>query len=221
MPALDEPAVSAEPLVVPAPNCPPLSAGACKALSSVLARLLSAPFPEASGGAGLVLGGDDEVVKAAAEEMADVARGREARRERRRFEGAARVVPDAATGAAIERKLRETGTRGVVALFNAVRKAQKGGEEEGEVVSKEGFLEMVRKGIGREEGVEDGERLGADWMKDDYATKGSGKTKAFLREDAKAGGGRDCSDSGSGESDASDLESEMEAEVESDEMEED
>lgn len=214
--------------------CAPLSSGACRALGSVLARLLddsrdgaraagaAAKRPRRAGGPGLVLGGDEEVAEALEEEVAARAREREGKRERLRYEALARVVPDAATGGKEEKGMKETATKGVVALFNAVAKAQKGGDGggkgegrgkagRGEVVSKEGFMDLIREGIrkeggrGEKEEEEDGGEEGdaAEWMRDDYMTKAARKVRNF----GKGGSGSEDGDEDDGEDDDAELSS--------------
>jgi hypothetical protein len=185
----------------------PLSSGAGRALGTVLKRLLDSSKDanqgvhvskkRPRGELGLILAGDEDVAKAAADQQAETAKDRESRRVRLRFEGLGRVVPDAATGAVVEKELRETATRGVLALFNAVAKAQKatgidaapavGASRKAEVVTRESFMEMIRAGVGRpskeiaEEDVEN--KDGARWMRDDYMTEGARKLKYWSKED--------------------------------------
>jgi Rrp15p len=215
----------------------PLSSGAGRALGTVLKRLLDSS-KDASNGIhvsrkrprgelGLILAGDEDVANAAAEEQAETAKDRESRRVRLRFEGLGRVVPDAATGAVAEKEMRETATRGVLALFNAVAKAQKaastdsgqtpGAAKKAEVVTRESFMEMIRAGVERpSKGEVEADREnknGAKWMRDDYMTEGARKLKYWNREDvAKAdslGEGEESASEadGDGESDEGDRES--------------
>ncbi len=135
----------------------PLSSGAGRALGSVLARLFEAkPLKRgrSAPGLGLILGADEDLAEAAAEDADERARDRAAKKARIAFEALARVVPDAATGAPTEKRLRETATKGVVALFNAVSKAQKGavaedapGKKKSAAVSREGFMSLLREGV--------------------------------------------------------------------------
>lgn len=182
----------------------PLSEGAGKALGTVLRRLLDSSRDvsrrEASAkrprGLGLVLGDDDEVAKAAADDLAERTKEREGQRAKNRFESMSRVVPDAATGAATERGLKETATRGVVALFNAVAKAQKANAakedakskrgKDDEPVSREKFASMIQARIRKRdddsESNSNEDEPKAKWMKADFATRNSGKLKDWNRD---------------------------------------
>jgi Rrp15p len=204
------------PDAVPAPA--PLSSGAGKALGSVLSRLLDdkkdgglglnkRPRPDL----GLILAADEDVAQAAHDEVVERTKDRENKRAKLRFEACGRVIPDAATGAAREKALRETATRGIVALFNAVSKSQKAAsaadsavktaaddaaarraKKNKEPVSREGFMDMLRAGVNKPiPGGENAEKAtggedeptGASWMKDNYMTKGARKMKDWNKED--------------------------------------
>jgi hypothetical protein len=185
---------------------PPLSSGAGRALGTVLKRLLD-PSKDANNGIasaskrprgdlGLILAADEDVAEAAAEEQAETAKDRENRRARLQFQGLGRVYPDAATNAPLEKNLRETATRGVLALFNAVAKAQKvadvgksapDGTKNKEAVTRESFMEMIRAGVAKTSKTVDegdqGPHAGAKWMNDDYMTEGARKLKNWNKEE--------------------------------------
>lgn len=202
---------------------PPLSHGACRALGTVLGRLLESPGNDRDserssrkkrprGHVGLILSGDAEIASAATREREERARERENKRAKLHYESLARVVPDAATGAAMEKALRETATRGVVALFNAVAKSQKnllsaansskkkldpqgklGRQPQKEPVTKEQFMKMIRSGLKQQDDDAsssiraDSDDSGtedkkAPWLEEDFLTKGSEKLKSWDRD---------------------------------------
>lgn len=163
-----------------------LSEGAAVALSSVFARIVKPgredrhtgkrPRPEASP---VVLQKDEEVHATVAEQRAERRRQKESKRARLAFERNAHVVPDAATGAALEKELRAVATQGAVALFNAIANAQRALEatvadakKKSSAVSKDKFMGLVKAGViktaaqkssiqrKREDEVEDSEEHG-------------------------------------------------------------
>lgn len=192
-----------------------LSEGAGVALGSVFNRLVK---PKSSRGsrvtgkkrprsekASVVLAENEDVQKSLAEEKKLRKEYKEAKKAKLQFENNALVIPDAATNAALEKDLLATATKGAVALFNAVAKAQKMNEDEkgsnkkkGPPVSRESFMSMMRAGVSKdaasdagkkveEEGSSDEEasamrKQGAKWLKNDFLTAGSTKLKDFDRE---------------------------------------
>lgn len=195
-----------------------LSEGAGVALGSVFNRLVK---PKASGRGSkkatgkrprsentpIVLAGSDEVQKSLEEDKKERQKYKEAKRAKLQFENNALVIPDAATNAALEKELLATATKGAVALFNAVSKAQKIGEEKasgkakkkGPPVSRESFMDMMRAGVNKDEKPtedkeaserapsddDDGQeakKSGAKWLKNDFLTAGSRKLKDWDRE---------------------------------------
>jgi len=69
----------------------------------------------------------------------------ELRRAKKKLAESAHVRPNAATGIALERKLIQVATQGVVALFNATEKYRKSLEaKNGDAISKEGFMTMLK-----------------------------------------------------------------------------
>lgn len=189
-----------------------LSHGASTALNSAVSRLLKPERRDAAvrgkrpRGA-VVLAENEEVQNIAEEERAARLRDREAKRARLRFEANARVVPDAATNAARERDLLATATRGAVALFNAVAKAQRAAKaasadrKKGKPVSKASFMSMIRAGVAEQEKEDDAEAEGevggnaAAWLKDDFVTAKARKLKDWDREAADGEGDTGSSDS--------------------------
>lgn len=182
---------------------PVLSEGAGIALGSVVGRLLRAPKrPRVPGDRAVVLAQSAEVAAAAEEEREERRKNRETKRAKIAFEANARVVPDAATSVVLEKALLATATRGAVALFNAVAKAQrpakeagkkKGKAEKGIPVSRESFMDMMRAGVKKDGDDDDDHEEEADkdddaempkvkWLKDDFLSAGSKKLKDFDRE---------------------------------------
>lgn len=213
---------------------PPLSTGACKALGTVLGRLLGSSRDALDisqkykkrprGSLGLILADDEDIAHAAAREIEERAHERESKRAKLRFEGLSRIVPDAATGALKEKALRETATKGVVALFNAVSKSQKAFSSAmesskdkssahepssrrklKEPVTKEHFMNMIRTGVNQSSSVaqsgecgasdnSDAEKKRADWLRDDFMTKGTEKLRNWDMVESKAANSGDNSD---------------------------
>ncbi|CAN8064012.1 unnamed protein product [Agarophyton chilense] len=220
-----------------------LSEGASVALGNVFKRLVGserrnrATEPTKKRPKTAILGQNEEVEKALAEQAEERKRLKRAKKAKIAFENNARVIPDASTGAAFEKELLATATKGAVALFNAVSKAQKSLEEKrdskknrknGPPVTRERFMEMMKAGLknkklssekddlGNE--LDDGEdsdddpnavRTKASWLRDDYFTKGS-KT---LRDWDKGKGGPAIDDN----SDSDEENSSQENSIEEDE----
>lgn len=195
-----------------------LSEGAGVALGSVFNRLIKPKGRERaskkttgkrprSEKTPIVLAESDEVQKSLAEDKQEQRKYKEAKKAKLKFENNALVIPDAATNAALEKELLATATKGAVALFNAVSKAQKLGEEKasgkakkkGPPVSRESFMDMMRAGVSKDgkpaddneasgsEPSDDGDgreanKRGAKWLKNDFLTAGSRKLKDWDRE---------------------------------------
>lgn len=149
-----------------------------------------------------MLAESEEVHDSLVAEQEERRKSREVKRARQTFETNALVVPDAATAAALEKELLVTATKGAVALFNAVAKAQRGRGgraregAKGEVVSKESFMSMMRAGVGKKVEVgekkvgdevseDEGERGGgAEWLRTDYLTTKSKTLRDWDKEAA-------------------------------------
>lgn len=123
----------------------PLSAGASQAFSSVLSRILRKDH-----------GTDSHILSksSSVRRAADEARqARATRRKRKSLDGRGRIGRDVTRNRERERKLRMTATRGAVAMFEAMAKAKRGtgekkdGKDKGGVVSREGFMSMIREGV--------------------------------------------------------------------------
>lgn len=233
-----EPREAADPPIV-------LSEGAGRALSTVVGRLLksdgnlefgsdsrakkSEKRPRAV--ANEILAGNEQVQKSQQDEKEEKRRDREAKRARLQFENNAKVIPDAATDAQLEKELLKTATKGAVALFNAVAKAQKVAKEDshaksknakGVPVSRQSFMSMIREGIKKDDLAQendDGETTKkASWLKDDFLTEGSRKLKDWDRprtagQDSKtAGSGTERSSESEGESSRTSKSSDSDAE---------
>lgn len=196
MPANEEP--TALPTII-------LSEGAGIALGSVFWRLVkkrTAKRPRST--THIVLSANEDVRKTLNATREEKKRVKDAKLAKHKFENNGRVIPDAATNAALEKELVVTATKGAVALFNAVSKARKAAEDnaqksgkKGPVVSSDNFMDMMRSGIRKsgsvsEKGVGEGEDLEeseddegteqptgskAKWLKDDYLTRASKKLK--------------------------------------------
>lgn len=195
----------------PAP--PVLSEGASIALGNVFTRLINQGTQETSSSKAtgkrprppknpVVLAESEEVRKNLDAEREERLKSREAKRARQLFETNALVIPDAATGATLEKELLVTATKGAVALFNAVSKAQRESQAKRtrsvnagkrETVTKESFLSMIRSGVGKK--VHGDERVkdelnekekqgeGAAWLRKDFLM---GKSKALKDWDKEA-----------------------------------
>lgn len=191
-----------------------LSEGAGIALGSVFARLIK---PRASERA-LTLGKrprsekapvmfieSEEVQESLAEEKEERRKFKEAKKAKQKFESNGLVIPDAATGAPLEKDLLKTATKGAVALFNAVSKAHKIAEEKpagkkkkkGPPISRENFMDIMKAGVNKEsapkpQGVQQGNdssdeevkpvKSGAKWLQDDYLTAGSKKLRDWEKD---------------------------------------
>lgn len=221
-----EPAEADKPSTTQAPESRPvvLSEGAGIALGSVFSRLIKPTASERlektrgkrprSEKPSVVFAQSEEVQEDLAKEKEEKRKVREAKKAKTQFENNALVIPDAATGAALEKELLVTATKGAVALFNAVSKAQKIAEEKptrkkrsGPAVSRESFMDMMRAGVNKS--VPSAERnapesdssdsdanagaTGAKWLKEDFLTLRSKKLKDW-DEDSSDGG--DSSDDG-------------------------
>lgn len=210
-----------------------LSEGAGIALGSVFSRLIKPRASEQLGTSGrkrprsekapVVLIESEEVQESLAEEKEERRKYKEAKKAKLKFETNALVIPDAATGATLEKQLLMTATKGAVALFNAVSKAQKvveqkpaGKKKKGPPISRESFMDIMRAGINKEvpskpetnklenESSDEEDKVvkpGAKWLKEDYLTAGSKKLKDWDKdapenEDSSS----EDSDSGTGES---------------------
>lgn len=206
-----------------------LSEGAGRALSTVAGRLLKAEKRDAHKrprGTVLAQSGETQEEEAADAEVRK--RERENKRARLRFEANAKVVPDAATDAALERRLLATATRGAVALFNAVAKAQRVAKADkpkqksgGKPVSRDSFMSMIRAGVTEEDA---GNK--AAWLEDDFLTAKSRRLKDWETAEGGAagvGGGKGGDEEESeeeSESEGAEAEVEEESEVEMEEEEE-
>lgn len=199
----------------PAPAPVVLSEGAGVALGSVFNRLVKPKGGERgskfsgkkrprSEKGPVVLAESEEVQKNLAEEKKERNNYREAKKAKLKFENNALVIPDAATNAILEKELLTTATKGAVALFNAVSKAQKLSEEvsngktkkKGPPVSRESFMDMMRAGVNNDKAAANGgsgndssdddagqsNKPGAKWLKNDFLTAGSKKLKDWDRE---------------------------------------
>lgn len=214
-----------------------LSEGAGVALGSVFNRLLKSKGgargsrvtgkkrPRSEKGP-VVLKENEDAQKSLAEEKKDRKEYKESKKAKLKFENNALVIPDAATNAALEKELLATATKGAVALFNAVSKAQKLNDEvstgkakkKGPPVSRESFMDMMRAGVNKEaKPTEDNDasehypsdedagrakKPGAKWLKNDFLTAGSRKLKDWDRE---APAGEESSSSDDESSDDEDL----------------
>ncbi|KAI0567065.1 Ribosomal RNA-processing protein [Gracilaria domingensis] len=203
--------------ILKAENPAILSKGASLALGNVFKRLVDSETRKRTAEQTrkrpktAILGQNEQVEKALAEQAEERKRLKKAKKERIAFENNARVIPDAATGAALEKEFLATATKGAVALFNAVSKAQKSLDEEEDVaknkkkgppVSRESFMEIMRASLknsapgavkrdrrkdvdnedeDKSEGDANVVRSKASWLKDDYMTKGSSTLKDWDR----------------------------------------
>lgn len=207
---------AADDVAEPEPSAVVLSAGAAQALGSVAQRLLQ-KRPRG------VLSDNAEVAAESAELIVAGRKEREAKRAKRSFELNARVVPDAATNAPREKALKHTATRGTVALFNAVSRAQResGGENAGKPVDRNTFMNLMKRGTTAPEEDKEEEEEKAGWLKDDYLTAKSRKLKDFDRAaDADGEGDGDDDDDEEEEEYEDEAEFESEEEEESEELEE-
>ncbi|PXF46631.1 RRP15-like protein [Gracilariopsis chorda] len=200
-----------------------LSEGASVALGNVFKRLVGPEKRKISSRntkkrlSSVVLGQSEEVEKALVEQAEEKKRLKKARKAKIEFENNGRVIPDAATGAALEKELLLTATKGAVALFNAVAKAQKEMEKQeeeknrnrkkGPPVSRESFMAMMKSSwekseFGPSKGTADGDaeedeidenedakkaHSRARWLKDDFLTARSRTLKDWDRKDGNDG----------------------------------
>lgn len=158
----------------------------------------------------IVLAENEDVLKDISEEREQKRRQKEHKRKKLQFEQNARVVPDAASGAALEKTLLTIATKGTVALFNAVSKAQRVSNEnkattkqKGPAVSKKAFMDMMKENIAKmdtaplqSENDEDQAgsynetkkppRLRAKWLKEDYLTSKAKRLKDWDRAEVEA-----------------------------------
>lgn len=224
-----------------------LSEGASVALGNVFKRLVG---PEKQNGSSrsskkrlssVVLGQSEEVEKALNEQAEEKKRLKKARKAKIEFENNSRVIPDAATGAALEKELLLTATRGAVALFNAVSKAQKEMEKreeekvknrkKGPPVSRESFMAMMKSSwekneLGSVKGAadrnvekddsdehEDASKVHSKprWLKDDFLTARSRTLKDWDRKDENDGTEEDDSSHSDGAGDESELDDDRNA----------
>lgn len=186
-----------------------LSEGAGLALGSVFSRVIK---PRSGGDRSekasgkrprstVVFAESEEVRESLVEKKEERRKFKEARKANLQFESNARVVPDAATDAALEKELLATATKGAVALFNAVAKAQKIAEDggtadgkKGKPVSRKAFMDMMKAGVNKNAMVAESEKAeqdseededtekkviasGAKWLQDDFLTGGAKKLK--------------------------------------------
>lgn len=170
-----------------------LSEGAGVALGNVFNRLVNPSQPKTTGKrprsskSPVVLAESEELHESLIAEQEERRKSREVKRARQTFETNALIVPDAATGAALEKELLVTATKGAVVLFNAVAKAQKGrggraGKGgKGEMVSKDSFMSMMRAGVGKK--AEAGERKAGDELSDGEDEEEQGGGAKWLRND--------------------------------------
>lgn len=162
----------------------------------------------------VVLADDADVVAGLVGEREEKVRLKQAKRAKLLFEANARVVPDAATSAVLERALQATATRGAVALFNAVAKAQKAaeqradGQKKGPPVSRDNFMKMMQEGVAQSSALPmrnsaktngdaddaDDDGLGpvkgsttAKWLKDDFLTSRAKKVKDWDQDEPEGG----------------------------------
>lgn len=165
--------------VTPDPSLPSIliSDGAAIALGSALSRFLSYDQQKRSAKKGstkrsrlipkysennnkpIVLIENEEVNKELSELLEQKKKYKIQRQRKITFESNARVIPDAATGIVMEKLLLQTATKGSVALFNAVSKAQKTAADEvakvarkkkqDKAVSKESFMKLMKAGINK------------------------------------------------------------------------
>lgn len=194
-----------------------LSEGAAVALGNTLARFVPPSSHESKQSkAGnkrprserkpIVLVDNEDVQKQLEEGREEKRRYKELRQKKLKFESNARVIPDAATGAALERKLLETATKGTVALFNAVAKAQKAVEdssrkkkkEKGQPVSRENFMSMMKAGVSKSTVLPTGPKTRKDNESsngsDDDAEKTARSNAKWLKEDFLTSGGKQLQD---------------------------
>lgn len=192
-----------------APDAPPvvLSAGAAQALAAVAGRVLRTGCKRPRTARGLLTAAPD-VAEEQARQAAANAEEKQRRKARKLFDEMARIVPDAATDAAREKQLRATATRGAVALFNAVARAQRGADNP---VQRDKFMNMLKS-----DGATAG--AGASWLKEDFLTSKARKQKNF---DKVASDGEDDEEEeesedefGSDEEEDEEMEREMESEPE-------
>lgn len=157
----------------------------------------------------IVLAENEDVLKEISEEREQKRRQKEHKKKKLQFEQNARVVPDAATGAALEKTFLTIATKGTVALFNAVSKAQKVSnvkkssmKQKGPAISKKAFMEMMKENIEKtntaplqatikDQSDTDSEtkkptRLKAKWLKEDYLISKDKKLKDWDRAEVEA-----------------------------------
>lgn len=200
-----------------------LSEGASIALGSVLSRFVAPvtdgkrtnvngkrPRPVTKGPKHIVLADNEEVQASLTQQREQRQKLKQQKRAKLQFESNSRVIPDVALGAALERELIATATKGSVALFNAVAKAQKIAEEvsakekkKGPPVSRENFMDMMKAGVSKSVALPTGKRPtdegdessgdkekasdkpsdSVKWLKDDFMTIGANKLKEWDREE--------------------------------------
>lgn len=206
-----------------------LSQGAAVALGNALSRVLPSTGPDSSkksvkqkgkrprpstdttgSDKPIVLAENEDVLKEISEEREQKRRQKEHKKKKLQFEQNARVIPDAATGAALEKTFLTIATKGTVALFNAVSKAQKvsnvkktSTKQKGPAVSKKAFMEMMKENIEKtntaslqtsnkdDQSDTDSEtkkptRLKAKWLKEDYLISKEKKLKDWDRTEVEA-----------------------------------
>lgn len=217
---------------------PALSEGAAVALGNVLSRVIPSadssigktsgkstgkrPRPLSKGKEGLkpvVLTENEETLKELAEDIEQRRRQKEHKRAKLRFQQNAHVIPDAATGVTLEKSLLTIATKGTVALFNAVAKAQKvrkddhmAEKQKGPPVSKKAFLDMMKAGVEKSdellasaeksirhesESEDDGAKHvhpQAKWLQDDFLTNKAKHLKDWDRPDDMADSSEGASD---------------------------
>lgn len=195
----------------------------------------------------VVLAENEDVLKAVSEEHEQKKRHKKHKKQKLLFEQNAHVIPDAATGAALEKSFLTIATKGTVALFNAVAKAQKVSnrrrtvteKQKGPPVTKKAFMDMMKANIEKsvamplpsanKEGHQsnsDGDtqkqtRLKAKWLKEDFLTSKAKKLKDWDRaeEEAESSDSESDVDSASiSEEDDLDINEEGEEEMEEDDV---
>lgn len=192
-----------------------LSEGAAVALGNVLSRFVGPPKHESKPkGAGnkrprpenkpIVLVQNEEAQKQLKESREEKKRVKELRQKRLKFESNARVIPDAATGAVLERKLLETATKGAVTLFNAVAKAKKATKESAQKqkkdqsVSRESFMNMMKAGVSKGTALQTGSKIHesneSESSSEDKAAKPTGSSAKWLNDNYLPSGGKRMQD---------------------------
>lgn len=220
-----------------------LSTGAGIALGNVFKRInKQRPARDKSTGkrprpnsTSVVLAANEEVREVIRDQRREKKRLKEARKAKLQFESNARIIPDAATNAAMEKEFLMTATKGAVALFNAVSKAQKAAEEAankpkkgGPPISRDSFMNMMRAGVAKGESdskikpVENAPdsdkedtapKSKAKWLKDDFLTAKSKTLRDWDRdeeigyEDGSSGSEGMAGGGGSGDGEEDDEES--------------